>query len=300
MILNILLGTLSLLGIGFSIIFIKDYVKHKNELENNSFAKLSGIGFLVNFFDALGIGSFAPATALLRIFKQTEDRVIPGTLNVSCTIPVICEAIIFIKVIDVEIITLIVMLGAATIGSWIGAGYVAKLPEKSVQKLMGTALLITAVVMIMSKVGLMPLGGEAIGLTGWKLILAGFVNLILGALMSAGIGLYAPSMAIVFVLGMSPRVAFPIMMGSCAFLMPVGSIKFIKEGSYNRKASLAITIFGTVGVFIAAFLVKSLSLNILTWLVILVVTYTSYTLIKASNQNKNISTTGLKKECITN
>ena len=92
-----------------------------------------------------------------------------------------------------------------------------------------------------------PAGGDAIGLTGVKLIFAIIANFILGALMTLGIGLYAPCMALVFALGLSPAIAFPIMMGSCAFLMPAASVKFVKEGAYDRKASMAITVFGVIG-----------------------------------------------------
>jgi uncharacterized membrane protein YfcA len=259
-----------------------DFAKHKNNLEENSWAKVIGIGFVTNFFDTLGIGSFAPTTALLKAFKQTKDRVIPGTLNVSCTIPVVMEAYIFMKVIEVETVTLIGMLAAATIGAWIGAGLVSKLPEKKIQLIMGVALFVTASLMVAGRLGIMPGGGEAIGLTGAKLVIAVVGNFILGALMTAGIGLYAPCMALIYFLGMSPAVAFPIMMGSCAFLMPAASVKFVKEGAYDRRAAMGITVGGIVGVVIAAFLVKSLPLNILTWLVIAVILYTSITMLKSA------------------
>jgi len=282
-----LLGVLGLFTAAFSVVFGRDLNKHKNELEKEtSFAITGIIGFVVNFFDTLGIGSFAPTTAALRAFKQTKDKVIPGTLNVSCTIPVVIEAFIFISAIEVEPITLISMLAASVAGSIIGAGIVAKLPERKIQFVMGVALLVTALIMTTQRLGLISsLGtGEAIGLSGIKLIIAIVGNFILGALMTAGIGLYAPCMAFVYLLGMSPRVAFPIMMGSCAFLMPAASIKFVKEGAYNRKASLAITIGGVIGVIIAAYLVKSLPLEILTWLVIAVVTYTALTLLRDSRK----------------
>jgi len=100
--------------------------------------------------------------------------------------------------------------------------------------------------------------------------------------MTAGIGLYAPCMALVYALGLSPQVAFPIMMGSCAFLMPPASIRFIKEGAYNRKAAMAMAIPGIVAVLIAAFIVKSLPLDTLRWLVIFVILYTSAVMLRAS------------------
>ncbi|MGO1369452.1 MAG: TSUP family transporter [Senegalia sp. (in: firmicutes)] len=312
-----ILGALGAFAAWFSVVFVKDFVQHKDQLEDNSWAKVSSIGFVTNFFDTLGIGSFAPTTALLRGFKQVKDRVIPGTLNVSCALPVMTEAFIFITVIEVDILTLVSMLAAATIGAWVGAGIVSKLPEKNVQVVMGVALLVTAFLMAAGQFGWMPGGGDPlsesfdgvrngliyesmdvdgtmlgvpIGVTGLKLAIAIVVNFILGALMTAGIGLYAPAMALVYFLGMSPRVAFPIMMGSCAFLMPVASVKFVKEGAYNRKAAMGITIGGLIGVFIAAYIVKSLPLAILTYLVIVVVLYTGVTMLMAAFKNKELET----------
>ncbi|NLV77426.1 MAG: sulfite exporter TauE/SafE family protein [Tissierellia bacterium] len=279
---------LAIFGLVFTIIFVKDIIKNKDKLENNSWVKLGGIGFVTNFFDALGIGSFATATALLKIFDQSEDRLIPGTLNVGFTLAVILEAFIFIKSIEVEPLTLVSMILAATIGAWIGAGIVSKFSEKKVQKVMGFALFLTALLMLAGKLGIMPSGGMEIGLNGWKLLLAVIANFLLGALMTAGIGLYAPCMALVYALGMSPRVAFTIMFGSCAFLMPVASIRFIKEDAYNRKASIAFSTVGLLGVIVATYIVKTMPIEILTWVVIGVVLYTSYTMLKASKKKNNL------------
>ncbi|GAB6138053.1 TSUP family transporter [Halanaerobaculum tunisiense] len=280
---NIVLAILAGLGGWFGIELGKDTMNNQGNFEEGtSWGTAGGIGFVTNFFDTLGIGSFAPTTALLKGFDQIEDRLLPGTLNVSCTIPVIAEAFIFISVIEVDPVTLFGMLIAATVGAWIGAGVVSSLPEQKVQIGMAIALFITAFLMLAGQMNWMPVGGEAIGLTGGKLIIAIAANFVLGALMTLGIGLYAPCMALIYMLGMSPRVAFPIMMGSCAFLMPVASVKFIKEKAYNRKASLAIASAGLIGVFIAAYLVKSLPLAILTWLVIGVVLYTSITMFKSA------------------
>ena len=195
--------------------------------------------FVVYFFDVLGIGAFAPQTSLLKFTIQTEDRVLPGTLNVSNTIPVLIQALIFIQIVEVESITLISMLLSATAGAVLGAGIVAKLPVRKIQLIMGFALLVTAFFMLSGQMSWIQGGGEAIGLTGGKLALAIGAIFILGAFMTVGIGLYAPCMALVYALGMSPLVAFPIMMGSCAFLMPPASAKFIKEGAYYRKASVS-------------------------------------------------------------
>ena len=278
---------LIILSIFFIYVLSKDVIKHRKVLENVSVAKTALIGFVVNFFDVLGIGAFAPQTALLKFTKQTKDRVLPGTLNVSNTIPVLIQALIFIQIVEVEPITLISMLLSAAAGAILGAGIVAKLSVRKIQLTMGFALLVTAFFMLSGQMQWIQNGGEAIGLTGGKLALAIGANFILGAFMTVGIGLYAPCMALVYALGMSPLVAFPIMMGSCAFLMPPASAKFIKEGAYNRKASVSMAIPGIIAVLIAAFLVKSLPLNTLRWVVIVVIIYTSLVMFKSALNNRN-------------
>lgn len=285
---TIVLVVLGFITVNFAIIFFKDYFKtsKKGQLEKGSFLGFGIIGFITNFFDTLGIGSFAQITALLKGFKLTDDRKIPGTLNVSCTIPIVVEAFIFITVIKVEPITLFSMIAAATLGAVLGSKFVSKLDEKKIQIGMGIALLLVAFVMLAGQLKLMPIGGDAIGLTGIKLIIAIVANFILGALMMLGIGLYAPCMALVFALGLSPQIAFPIMMGSCAFLMPAASVNFVREAAYDRKASMAITIFGSIGVLIAAYIVKELPLNILKWLVIVVILYTSVMMFKSAARSK--------------
>lgn len=267
----------------FSFNFFKDYTKAKanNEVEEVSATKGIVTGFITDFLDTLGIGSFAPTVALFNAFKlNVNDRLIPGTLNVGHTIPVVFEALIFTTVIEVDPVTLFALLAASVVGSYLGAGFISKMDERKIQIVMGIALALTALIMLASQVGIFPVGGEATALSGTKLVIGIIGNFILGALMTAGVGLYSPCMAMVYFLGMSPAVAFPIMMGSCAMLMPVASSKFIKEQAYAKKTSLLVTIGGVVGVFIAAFIVKSLPLDILKWLVILVITYTSITMLR--------------------
>lgn len=277
---------LVLFAIAFIYIFVSDIIKHKDHLENTSWMTTGLIGFVVNFFDVLGIGAFAPQTALLKFTKQTSDKLIPGTMNVANTLPVLIQAIIFIQVIEVEPVTLIVMFLTAMGGAILGADIVAKLSENKIRFTMSIALLITAGFMFANKMHWIHGEGIAIGIHGWKLVIAGIINFILGAMMTAGVGLYAPCMALVFLLGLSPQVAFPIMMGSCAFLMPPASYKFIKSGSYNKKAALGMAIPGIVAVLIAAFIVKSLPLDTLRWLVLVIIVYTSVTMFWSAIKNK--------------
>ena len=246
-----------------------------------------GVGAVTNFFDTLGIGSFATTTALFRLAKMVPDRIIPGTLNAGHALPTIVQAFSYITVIPVDVLTLVSMIVAAVLGAWLGAGVVAKWSKRKVQIGMGGALLAAATFMLMRQFEWFPAGSEEIGVRGVRLAVAVGGNFFLGALMTLGIGLYAPCMILVSLLGMSERTAFPIMMGSCAFLMPIGSLRFIREQSYSLRNALGLTLGGIPGVLIAAYIVKSLELATVRWLVIVVVLYTAITmLLSASSERK--------------
>ena len=143
-------------------------------------------------------------------------------------------------------------------------------------------MLVAAILFIVTNLGLMPGGGTALGVTGAKLAIGTVGNFALGALMTLGIGLYAPSLIMISMLGMDPRVSFPIMMGSCAFLMVVAGIRFIKAGAYRQRAALGLTIGGLPAVLIAALLVVSLPLEYVRWLVVVVVLYTAITMLRSA------------------
>jgi uncharacterized membrane protein YfcA len=257
-----------------------------------------GIGAATNFFDTLGIGSFATTTALYRLLRLVPDRIIPGTLNVGHTVPTIAQAFIYTSVIPVDVLTLFAMIAAAILGSWLGAGVVAGWSKRKVQIGMGSALLVAATLILITQLQAMtgsqilPLGGDALGVRGVLLVVAVGGNFVLGALMTLGIGLYAPCMILVSLLGMNPTAAFPIMMGSCAFLMPIGSLRFIRERAYSLPAALGLAIGGLPAVLIAAYIVKSLPLGLVRWLVIVVVLYTAVTMLMAAAREKSGGGTG--------
>jgi uncharacterized membrane protein YfcA len=231
------------------------------------------IGFAANFFDTLGIGSFAPTTAIFKMQQRMADEDIPGTLNVGHALPTVAEALVFVAMVTVDLTTLIAMIVAAVVGAWLGAGIVARAPRRIIQLGMGVALLVAAALMLAKNLAWLPAGGEALGLHGLTLVFGVCANCLLGALMMLGVGLYAPCLVLVSLLGMSPLAAFPIMMGSCALLMPVGGARFVRTRRYNPGAALGLTLGGIPGVLCAAFIVGSLPIAWLRWLVVIVVTY---------------------------
>lgn len=242
------------------------------------------IGFVTNFFDTLGIGSFAPTTALLRWSGYAADGAIPGTLLVGHTWPTLAQAWIYITIIDVDLSTLVVLVGSAAAGSWLGAGRVARWPESTVRAGVGAAMLVAAAIFLAAALGLFPQGGELRALHGLPLAIGVVGNFCFGALMTIGIGAYAPSLILFGLLGMDLKAVFPVMMGSCAFLMPAGGLRFLKTGSYAPRAALGLTIGGIPGVLLAAFLVREMSIEAIRWLVIVVVSYTAVQLLRSAGR----------------
>ena len=276
----LLLGTLGLITLGFFVF----WAGSAQRLGGLAWPRPieTGVGFVTNFFDTLGIGSFAPTTSLFKLLRLVPDERIPGTLNVGHTPASVTQAFIFIAIVQVEMATLAGLIAASVAGAWLGAGVVAGLPRRRIQIGMGLALLVAATLFSLTNLSLLPGGGEALGLSGVRLAIGLAGNFVLGALMTLGIGLYAPCMILVSLLGMNPITAFPIMMGSCAFLMPVGSLRFMEKSSYSLRPALGLTLGGVPGVLIAAFIVKSLPIATLRWVVAAVVVYTAWAMLRSA------------------
>jgi len=243
-------------------------------------------GFVTVFFDTFGIGSFATTTAVFRAWQLVPDELIPGTLNVGHMITSVMGAVIFIQLVPVAGTTLVPMIVASGLGAWLGAGIVARLPRHRVRLGMGAALTVAASIMLLSQLHLVPGGGDADGLHGARLVVAVVGNFFLGGLMTLGIGLYAPCMILVSLLGLNPRAAFPIMMGSCGFLMSISGMRFVRVERFKPSAAAGLTLGGIPALLIAALVVKSLPLDAVRWLVVFVVFYTALTLLQAGRRER--------------
>jgi uncharacterized membrane protein YfcA len=253
-------------------------------------AERIAVGFFANFFDALGIGSFATSTTYFRLRKLVRDELIPGSLNVGHALPTITQAFIGIAVIKVDPMTLVLMIAAAVVGSWFGAGIVSRLPRRAIQVGMGIALLVAAGFFLARLLQWMPSSDTGtLDLTGLKLVLGLVGSFFLGTIMPLGIGYYAPCMILVSMLGMNPRASFPIMMGACAFLMPVASMNFIRARRYSLKLTVGLAIGGVFGSALALMVVKEMNLNSVRWLVTVVVIYTGVSLLRTAAREKAAS-----------
>jgi uncharacterized membrane protein YfcA len=245
------------------------------------------IGFVALFFDTLGIGAFAPTTAVYKIQRRVADEEIPGTMNVGNALPAVTEAMIFISVVTVDFRTMISMILASAVGAVVGVRVVARLPRRAIQLGMGFALLVAALLFLVKNLHLMPAGGDALGLYGAPLVLAVGVSFALGAVHMLGVGFFAPCLILLSLLGMNPLAAFPIMMGATAFLLPIGGASFIRSRRYDIRAALGLTLGGIPGVLVAAFVVKSLPVVWLRWLVVVVATYAAALMFRSAYSQTN-------------
>jgi uncharacterized membrane protein YfcA len=240
------------------------------------------IGFVTDFLDTLGIGSFATTTTAYKMLHAVPDERMVGTVLIGHALPVVTQAFIFLVVVQVDPTALVSLIAVSVLGSWLGAGVATKLPRGPIQIGIGIGLLAAATFMLMSQLGVFPGGGTALALTPGKLAIALVVNFILGVTLMLGIGNYAPSLILFSVLGMDPRAAFPIMMSSGAMMCMVGGLRFMKAGRFDTRAALGLTLGGIPGVLVAGLLVRSLPLSVLRWMVVCVVVYAAIMMLRSA------------------
>ncbi|MGV3322631.1 sulfite exporter TauE/SafE family protein [Streptococcus hyovaginalis] len=279
---DILLLLVIVVNAYFAVIFIKDLILHKNEVmsEEASTVALPFSSAIIFFLSTVGISDFAISTSLYPKLNWTSVKKLPGTLNTQCTIPVAVMALAYITKIEVSITTLIVCIVSQMVGSYFGAKFAVKLPAEKLKVSIGIGMIVAALIIFGGKFGLLPGGGNATELTGIKLVVAAVALAIFGALNNIGIGSYALTMITVYLLGLNPAVAFPIMMGAATFSVPVGSVQFVKSGEYSRKVTLFTSTFGVLGVLCAVFVITSLNTAILQWFVAFILLYSAYGMLK--------------------
>lgn len=288
-ILSILLALIVVVNLFFVIQFIRDLTRHKNSIMNES-ANTTILPFssaIIFFFSTFGISDFAISSALYPKLKWLPIKKLPGTLNTQCVVPVAAMALCYIASIKVDVTTLVVCILCSVAGAYIGPRFVVKLPEQAIKIGIAIGLSVAAVLIFAGLMGWMPVGGELTGLPADKLAIASILLFIYGALNNIGIGSYAPTMVTVYLLGMNPAVAFPIMMGAATFSVPIGGTQFIKFDEYSRKITLFTSIFGLLGVLAAVYVVKSLNVAMLKWVVIAVLIYSVYSMLASLSKKES-------------
>lgn len=286
MVVVILLAALSVLAVVFLALLLSIAIRRRQLRPS---AEVIALGAATNFFDTLGIGSFAPTTAYLKLRKLVPDSFLPATLNSGHALPTVAQALIFIDLVRVDALLLAACIAASVAGATLGAPLVMRLPVRAVQAVVGIALLIAAALYALANLGRLPAGGDALALAQPLFAIAVAAHFVLGALMTFGIGLYAPSLILLSLLGLNPTAAFPVMMGSCAFLMPVSGMRFVRSERIDLRVVLGLAIGGIPAVLLAAYVVKSLPLAGLRWGVVVVVLYAAALLLRTALKPRQVS-----------
>ena len=281
MTITVLLAALAALGISFTIVLLGTAAKRKETKPN---VEAIGLGAITNFFDTLGIGSFATTTAWIKFRHMVPDSFIPATLNAGHALPTVVQSAIYLVILGVHVdpVLLAACIAAAVLGSLIGVPLVVRASVRLVQGIVGVALLIAAALYAMSNLEMFPIGGTASVLPPAQMAIAISVHFLLGALMAFGIGLYAPSLILLSLLGLDPRLAFPIMASACAFLMPATGFSFVKSSRIDLRIVIGLAIGGIPATIIAALIVKEMPIVWLRWGVVVVVLYAAFLLLRSA------------------
>lgn len=278
---QILLITVMVLMIG---LIARAYLKQKKPIFQR-FGLGMLIGFITDFGDTLGIGSFATTTAAFRATHYIDDdRQLPGTLNAMHAIPVMVEALFFITAVKVELSTLLPMTTAAVVGAYVGTHVTKNWHAPTVQRVMSAALFIAVVIMIVRMIT-NPGADNALtvhGLHGWWLVLGIVFNLGVGILMTMGLGNYAPELIFFSLMGVNPAIAFPVMMLDAALIMPTTAWNVIKMDRISWRGFAGVTIGGIFGVIVAAKFFTSMDVQLLKLLIIGVSLWTAFGLFRDS------------------
>lgn len=277
----ILFGLLTVLGLA-SALFVAAFIAAFRRRPSAPSLESIALGAVTNFFDALGIGCFAPSTAWLKFRRLVPDELIAPTMIAGYALGAVTESFAFIGAVKVDPLLLVLAIGASAAGALLGVSIASRLAVRPIRLTLGLGLLIASVIYALSNLGLMPHGGEATSLPPLPFVLVVAASFGLGILMNLGIGNYAPTLILVSLLGMDPRAAFPIMMGSAALLMVSSGVRLVGERPLDLGMVLGMTLGSVPAVLVAAFIVKNLPLEALRWGVVAVVTYAGAVMLRAA------------------
>jgi uncharacterized membrane protein YfcA len=234
---------------------------------------LACTGVVAFIADTIGVGSFAINIAIGKTLKLVTDKELPGFVNGAQVIPGAIEAIFFLGVLHVDMRTLVVLVLATTLGGFVGGVFASKIRASTIRVIMVFAFILVLFLLLSKLLNFLPIGGALTKLQGWRLWV-GFVGMFTaGFLVSFGVGLFALVQAILFLLGMSPVVAFPIMTAAGAIQQPVTTFAFLVNNAIPIKKVLIVSSFGIVGVFIGFQIITVLSVDQLQWLLVIIIAY---------------------------
>ena len=279
MVLIVLVGAISVVGVAL-MIFLLRAAASAGQLRPRLEPVI--LGAVTNFFDTLGIGSFAPTMAWMKFRKLLPDRQMPMTMLAGYTPPSVLQAVIFLILLGVQVDLWLLLASAIAIliGALVGAPIAARSPVRIVQAVVAGALLMAALFYTLANLDLMPLGGTATSLPLALSLVVIAANFVFGVLLNFGVGSYAPTLAILSLFGMDPRLAFPIMASGAAFAGSAATFRLVKLSAVDLRIVFSLILGAIPAVLVAAFIIKEMPVETLRWLVVVVVLYAAATLLR--------------------
>ena len=246
-------------------------------------------GFVANFFDTFGIGSFSSYFALRNLFGLLpENKRYNGTLVVQATLPTMLQSVLFLQLVKIDSLTLVVSCIAIALGGVVSGYFVRYVTKNMIYNVMLVTFVITAIILLLSKMNMLNVGGDLTQIRGIKLIVLGGVMFLAGCLPAFGVGYYSIVLVVIFLLGLSPAVAYPIMTTASAVQMPMTAVPMIKNRQFYSLSAIILTITGCLAVLIAAPIISKIDGSMLKWILLVVLVYNIWMLLKAKLELKSV------------
>jgi len=246
--------------------------------------EILALGGVTNFFDTLGVGSFAPTMAWFRLRGLIADRAIPPTMYIGHGLPSIVQAVIFLILLGAHVDPWLLSgcVIAMFAGVVIGIRLVNRIPLRFVRGGIAIALVIAGCFYAATNLGALPANGHATSLSIGEVSIAVAGYFLMGILVNVGVGHYAPSLLMFGLMGLDPHLAFPIMAAAGVLGMSGFGLRYLADPKIDLRVVAGLAFGGIPAVLAAAFLVQSMPLSTLRWLVVVVVLYATIDLLRAA------------------
>lgn len=247
---------------------------------------LAATGFIANVLDTFGLGSFAVIVALNKNWKMIEDKKLPGTLNGQSVIPSMIQSLLFLQFVEIDLLMLALFVVGACAGGFLCTYFVSRLNTSTIRMIMGFGFLIVGLLILGNLLHLLPIGGEEISLSTSKLAIGFFAMFLVGMFPAIGVGVYVPTQVALFLLGLSPLVAFPIMTTTGAIVQSSTAYAFTLRNEIALKESIWMNFAGAVGVAVAVPLITYVNHSTLRWILVLIVFYNALSIWQSFREKK--------------
>ena len=256
------------------------------KLTTLDYVKLIASGIIAFVADTLGVGSFAVNVALAKLLGTFPDDELPAVNNGAQVIPGVIESIFFMTLFDVDMTTLLTLVIGTCIGGIIGGAVVSHLSKQAIRLAMMCCFAALIILLVGHQLRVLPIGGDVVELHGYKLVIGFLAMILCGGLTSVGIGLFVMVQGVLFLLNVSPIVAFPIMTTAGAKQQPLTTLVFLQQGKIPLKKTLILSLAGCIGVLLTIKIFSHLTITWLHSLLLVILIYNLYAITRTYLFNK--------------